>query len=263
MTADASSFRFAAYWGACPDKDDTAQTLEFSTRGEVDAWLKGVNEADGWMDVSFVAHPHFRVDGEGNFVETLGGKKAPDPVPGRVHVIWGEEPEKGSTPDTYDFSTPAEAEAFCQGAQDMVGWTKCFLVPSDAFKPYEDIQSALTALDGEARQALQRCLDENEELPGVDDNYVFVREDGAFVNAYWDVDDPIENVPLTPEQWRAQFDQRLKAVYSITVEDAGLSEADLESWRRGPFERLPAVAVEAYAVKYALTPNPAPGRPYL
>ena len=39
-----------------------------------------------------------------------------------VTILWGEYTEKTDTPETYEFSTYAEREAFLYGVEEMHGW---------------------------------------------------------------------------------------------------------------------------------------------
>lgn len=36
-------------WGQCPEEDDKPKTYTFKTKGELDAFMLGVAEMDGWM----------------------------------------------------------------------------------------------------------------------------------------------------------------------------------------------------------------------
>lgn len=36
-------------WGGAPEPGDKAKTYEFETQAELDAFMKGVEEMDGWM----------------------------------------------------------------------------------------------------------------------------------------------------------------------------------------------------------------------
>lgn len=40
----------------------------------------------------------------------------------RIHIIWGESPEPGDKPVTYQFASEAEAEAFRAGIEASMGW---------------------------------------------------------------------------------------------------------------------------------------------
>lgn len=37
-------------WGTAPERGDEPVTYQFATEAEVNAFLKGVDEANGWMD---------------------------------------------------------------------------------------------------------------------------------------------------------------------------------------------------------------------
>lgn len=248
MSKPTFPLEFSAYWGADPNRDDQASTLRFDTPAELEAYRTGLNQADGWFGASFLPHPNFKVSKDGDFTE---GKKIPAVKEGQRFVMWGEKPEKGETPETVEFDTALEAEAFQQGVEDMVGWTKCFFVPSPDFKPFDSIEDAQSYFDPATARVLAAYLD-NNDLDGVDGPY-FVKADGSFVHQDWNPGDVIENVLLKPADWNARFEEQLKTRYGLTVKDSGLASEDLERWREG-FERDPNLAVETYAEKFDLTP---------
>ena len=39
-----------------------------------------------------------------------------------VTILWGKAPEKSNTPETYEFGTDAERQAFLWGVEEMHGW---------------------------------------------------------------------------------------------------------------------------------------------
>lgn len=41
-------------WGQCPQDGDKAVTYKFKTKGELDAFMLGVDEMDGWMGYDIV-----------------------------------------------------------------------------------------------------------------------------------------------------------------------------------------------------------------
>lgn len=183
------SCEFAIYWGSMPDASDTPSHLSFSSSEEVDAYFKGIEEADGFMEVNFVEHSRYYVNKDDEIVER--GGQGPAPKSTERYAVWGEQPERGTRAQTYAFETEAEAAAFEQGATDMAGWAKYFCVPSAEFKPCADALGAREFLDKAALEAFETHI-ENE---GGFYDLVFVRADGAYVGADWTVGDPIENEP--------------------------------------------------------------------
>src|SRR5690606_35391401 len=116
------------------------------------------------------------------------------------------------TPDSHEFQTAAQAEAFVKGAQGMVGWTRYFLVPDENFRAYPSATAAIEDLEGDARRTFEYHLQEDGggALEGLEEERVFVRADGAFVDGDWAPGAPIHNTPLSPAQWRAGFEAALK-----------------------------------------------------
>lgn len=47
------SYRTSIVWGEHPERGDEATTYLFNTEEELDAFLKGVNEAGGYLNYSF------------------------------------------------------------------------------------------------------------------------------------------------------------------------------------------------------------------
>lgn len=153
-------------WGADPE-DDLPATFTFSTEEAKAAFIKGMNEADGWMDVNWVSHAGFKVDRKGEVVELPGA--APSSSAHEVFALWGEKPETGSHPSSYAFATAAEAEAFKQGASEAAGWTTWALVPSAEHRRIIDTsiledESEYTWLTPAGRRHLIDLLDQ-DELP--------------------------------------------------------------------------------------------------
>lgn len=44
-------------WGESPEDDSTPSTYTFATQAEVDAFLLGVAEMDGWLGYEVLDHP--------------------------------------------------------------------------------------------------------------------------------------------------------------------------------------------------------------
>ena len=247
MTQPTFPIAFASYWGIGPDKDDTATELTFQTRDAFEAFMTGVNNADGWLGATFVAHGNFRVNKDGEIVEN---KQRSAPTDCQRFVVWGDSPESGSRAEKFEFDTPEQAQAFQEGVEHMVGWSKYFFVPSAEFRPFDELSQAQASLAGEGAQALAQYMADNDD-EGIDGPY-FVRADGAFVAEHWSPGEPVMNAPLSPQEWNARFDSEMKQSFSVTIEDIGLDESDLAHWRKG-CERNPEQAVEAFAVKHDLT----------
>lgn len=246
MTQPTFPIAFASYWGTGPDKDDTATELSFQTPEAFNAFMTGVNNADGWLGATFVSHANFRVNKDGEIVEN---KQRSTPTDCQRFVVWGDSPESGSRAEKFQFDTPEQAQAFQEGVEHMVGWSKYFFVPSADFKPFDELSQAQAALPAEGAQALARYLADNDD-EGIDGPY-FVRADGAFVAEHWSPGEPVTNAPLNGQEWNERFDAALKQSFGVTVEDVGLDEADLARWRQG-YERDPDQAVELFADKQAL-----------
>lgn len=238
----------ASYWGSDPNKSDEAEPLTFASQATYNAFMTGVNEADGWFEAAFVDHANYRVNRAGEII-SAPPKNTPEPT--QCFVLWGEEPEAGSSAQTYNFDTIDEAAAFQEGVEHMVGWSKYFFVPSEEFKAYYDLNEAMSHLSEDGLKALAAYMDDNE-LDGVDGPY-FVRHDGSFVDGDWSIGETIYNELLSQAEWNARFDEQLKSVYGITVQDAGLDSSDLANCREG-FERDVARAVETYGTKQDLAP---------
>lgn len=45
-----------------------------------------------------------------------------DPLPHKVHILWGSCLELGQKAITYEYETEAELAAFCQGVEAAEGW---------------------------------------------------------------------------------------------------------------------------------------------
>ena len=247
MTQPVFPVSFAAYWGSGPDKDDTATELTFQNQETLDAFMTGLNNADGWFGATFVAHSNFRVNKDGDIVEN---KQRSTPTDCQRFVVWGESPESGSRAEKFEFDTPEQAQAFQEGVENMAGWTKYYFVPSVDFRPFDNLPEAQVHLQGESVEALASYMTQNED-DGYDGPY-FVRKDGAFVSEHWSAGEPITNAPLSGQEWNVRFDTILKESFGVTVEDVGLGEADLANWRQG-YERDPDQAVEQFSDKHNLT----------
>jgi hypothetical protein len=118
-------------WGANPE-DDLPSAYPLPNLACLPAFLKGVDEANGWMEAKFVVHGNFRVNKEGAVIE---GKAPAKPVPlTDRHVIWGENPESGTKPTRYSFATAEEAQAFELGATESAGWMDYQLVPGPEYR---------------------------------------------------------------------------------------------------------------------------------
>ena len=191
MTDIAYPLQIAAYWGNDFDPEDTAQELTFLSQEAHLAYLKGVDQADGWMDARFLPHGSFKVNKEGGVVE---GKPRKPSTNTQRFVLWGDSPEPGSKAETFNFDSPDEAIAFQEGVTDMVGWTKVFFVPSVDFKPFENLVEAQAHFGGAAEQAIAKHL-VAEASDGIDGPY-FVRADGAHVSSDWAPGEPIQNEPV-------------------------------------------------------------------
>lgn len=47
-------FKISILWGSAPEPEDTPITYEFATKGELTAFLDGVEAASGWLDYEIV-----------------------------------------------------------------------------------------------------------------------------------------------------------------------------------------------------------------
>ncbi len=114
MTQPTFPITFASYWGTGPDKDDTATELSFQTPEAFNAFMTGVNNADGWFGATFVSHANFRVNKDGEIVEN---KQRSTPTDCQRFVVWGDSPESGSRAEKFQFDTPEQAQAFQEGVE--------------------------------------------------------------------------------------------------------------------------------------------------
>lgn len=233
------------YWGSTPDKNDVPSVVEFATEAEMSAYFEGLAAADGWMEVEFVDGPNYRANRDGEVVQTRA--KRGEIMPGERFAMWGDPPEPGTTPDLYRFDTEAEAEAFTQGAHDMVGWLKYHLVPDDSFRPYRDPEEALEALAPEAAEALKNHIELNDDSSVGYGDVVFVREDGAVVGVDWEPGSPIENQPLTREQWMEAFANEFEQGYGVSLVDLKINEAQVDELFASDMARMPEQAAENIA----------------
>ena len=166
-------------WGANPE-DDLPATFTFSTEAAQAAFLKGVNEADGWMDVKWLDHARYKIDRAGELVEMKGARS-----PGAAHEVfamWGEDPEPGTRPSTYAFDTAEEAQAFKQGADAAAGWTTWKVVPSANHRLVGDTDLLRDPveypwLNEKGRQHLVNLLD-RDDLPAV----IFATPEGRWTD---------------------------------------------------------------------------------
>lgn len=247
-TAD-QPFSVSFYWGSTIETGDIATTREFSNVAEHDAYMKGVSEGLDYFDATFLESPDYRVDSEGDIVP----RKLKNPSktsPTDRYVIWGENREPGDKAQTYSFDTAAEAQAFQDGAEDIVGWTTYFEVPDPSFKPYENAKAALEAISPQGQEALREYMRlEDDDL----NDRIFVRDDGAFVDTEWGFGTEISNAPLERDEWVKRFDEAAKQHYCTSIEDMGLDDPDVDSWMRS-YKRDPEAAMHAYAEKYDLSP---------
>lgn len=184
----------AIYWGSMPDFSDTASTLSFDTPEELGAYFRGLDEANGYMEVNFVEHSRYYVNKDDEIVARAG--TGPEPKATERYAIWGEDPERGTRAQTYAFDSEAEANAFQQGGSDMVGWATHFCVPSDEFKPCPDLKDVRAFLDKETFKAFESYAANRGGL----DSLVFVRADGAFVDGDWALGHDVENEPAPPKR---------------------------------------------------------------
>lgn len=122
-------------WGSNPE-DDNPDTFTFPTEAAKVAFIKGINEAEDWLGVTWVDHANYTVDEDGEVVE--GARPRALPAPTDVFAMWGENPEEGQRPEAYTFATVEEAEAFKQGADACVGWTAWVAVPSADYRQVDD-----------------------------------------------------------------------------------------------------------------------------
>lgn len=250
MTTPTYPLTVAVYWGTF-DPEGTASSVTFDSALAQRGYQEGIQHADGWFDAHFVAHPDFKVNGDGDFIE---GKRKTAVNDTDRFVIWGEHPEKGTVPDTFSFETVAEAEGFQQGVEDSVGWSKVFFVPDASFQPSETYADALELLpDGEARAALEAWMDREGLDPH--DGPIFVRKDGSFVREDWEPAGPIFNEYLEPAAWNAVFETRLRDTYGKSLDDVGLDAAGLGRARAGQ-ERDPMGAAADFADQHGLAPIP-------
>lgn len=233
------------YWGSTPDKDDTPSVVSFATDAEMGAYFEGVNAADGWMEVEFVDGPNYRANNDSEIVQTKA--KRGEVGPGDVFAMWGDPPEPGTTPESYRFDTEAEAEAFTQGASDMVGWLKYHVVPDASFRPYRDVEDAFENLDPDAAKALKDHLDLNDDASVGYGDLVFVRSDGAVVGTDWSAGDRIENQPLTRQEWVEKFNQAFEQGYDVGLEDLQIDDAQVDNLFASDMARMPEQAAEDIA----------------
>ncbi len=180
---------FAMYWGSNPEAGDSPSTLSFATASEVNAYFQGIREADGFFGVDFVENPACYINKNGDVAERKGASTATKET--ERYVIWEAHPEPGTQAQVYAFETPAEAAAFQSGVTDMVGWPKYFLVPSEEFRPCASLEDAAAFLSGEAQERFRAFV----ALEDPNDDLIFVRADGAFVDTDWTMDQEILNEP--------------------------------------------------------------------
>lgn len=153
-------------WGANPESD-LPDTYELANEACVAAFLKGVDEADGWQGVNWVPHENHRVNRDGDIVEKKGTLS--EVTDCERFVIWGESPEVAAETFSYKFDTPEEAEAFQLGASEAVGWTAYCVVPGPEFRRIDDPEglhntAELDWLTAAGRQHLLTQLAQ-DELP--------------------------------------------------------------------------------------------------
>ena len=58
----------------------------------------------------------------------------------KVNIHWGEHPELGSLPTTYEFATKGELVAFMKGVEAAEGWMGYSTTndPNNKYNTYED-----------------------------------------------------------------------------------------------------------------------------
>lgn len=54
VTTDEKPHKVQILWGESPEKDDEPMEYAFKTAEELDAFLYGVSEAEGWMDYELI-----------------------------------------------------------------------------------------------------------------------------------------------------------------------------------------------------------------
>ena len=239
-------------WGSTLDPHDVPSSYTLASPDEEAAFWKGIEEADGWMDLSEVSSPDWRVDAEGDIVP----RKLKTPTKTHPHsrfIIWGEHPEQGARASTYTFDTEGEAEAFSLAASEMVGWTSYSRVPNADYRFVDEAATTAPHLSpvGQLTLAALECgiIDRPEPL--------FMSPDGAYVSEDWDPSIP-------PVDFVAAFDKGLRDTYGIGLIDAGV-DAELLAKLMRDHEGAPQEAVEWYGNKYDLDPVSngfsAPSRP--
>lgn len=243
------------FWGSNPDAGDTPTKESFLNAKSYEAFMEGVNAADGWMECEFVEHLGYHVDKDG-FIVAREGRHVPQRNNER-YVIWGEYPEPGTRPERVCFETAEEAAMYEEGVRQMVGWTATHMVPFEEFKPCSSMEEALLLLTSEGVQALREANALDEGM--LDDDLIFIRPDGAFVKAGWRPGQPIQNMPLSPEEWKVRFDAELRS-YGTSVDEAALSPMALAALADGLKARFPELAAQQYAEEKSLRfcPRPAP-----
>lgn len=223
-------------WGSTLDPESTPSSYEFATQAEVDAFWRGVGEADGYMDMEEVESPDYFVNKDGE-VAPRQVKKPTAFKPHSRFVIWGEDPEPGTRASTYEFDDEATADAFIRGASETVGWLGYHEAPGSDYRALgergREHYSPLALLAIEA-------IGKEEAI----EDYLMA-PDGSFVSADWQPGEAVNDfVP--------RLDECLRQSYCIGLLDAGL-DADLLSSAMRDYEEAPQEAADWLGTKLDLT----------
>jgi hypothetical protein len=212
----------ACYCGRDLDEESSPAVVTFRRPEELEAYVMGLNEAEGWMGHQVVAHGHFRVNAEGEVKEQRKGRSPSDTPNGSfdAYVLWGEKPEKGSKPSKYEFFSASERDAFLSAVDNQVGWTSYAWAPSEAFKPFmpstpdpKDMEAEFLARIAPEHQAYVRQRLADDHYPLACGDCVFVRSDGAFVRSDWSPYDRICDEPMSATTWYSKFSNALNDGY--------------------------------------------------
>lgn len=188
-TATPSAFPLHILWGQNPEDNDSIG-YDFATPGERQAFMDGVDASDGWENVEFYDHPHYKINEDGEAIQTKA-PKAPC-APTETFVIWGEDPEQGTRPDKVTYETAEEIAAYQRGASEATGWLAYHLTPDTGYRLLADEDELSKLLDGStwlsksAQTLLSAALKEDELMFPL-----LTNAQGQWVPDGWDLNDPV------------------------------------------------------------------------
>lgn len=182
-----------AFYGSDFDPSIDPVSFVIPSAAAFSAFVQGSNEADGYLDATFLDHANYKVNADGDAIE--GKLPAEKALPTERFVLWGDKPDKGAKPQRYVFEDEQCAQAFEDGVNARVGWTELSFVPAADYRAYRDLEHALEEVSETVAQSLRTVVEQEEEDLGEVDP-IFINAQGEYVQENWSPGDHIGNASI-------------------------------------------------------------------